>query len=110
MTRRTAFTGSAAGRRRERRAHLQSEASVSAEVLHRPTPSRVVLQCKRPATDRVVKAVDTETEYHKQILAGAAAYAEQRSSNKFYSKPKTEYGVMAVGRQKRKESSKPLTW
>ena len=74
MTRRTQFSGSASGRRRERRAHLQSEASVSAEVLHRPTPSRVVLQCKRPAADRVVKAVDTETEYHKQILAGAAKY------------------------------------
>ena len=74
MTRRTAFTGSASGRRRERRAHLQSEASVSAEVLHRPTPSRIVLQCKRPAADRVVKAVETETEYHKQILAGAAKY------------------------------------
>ena len=74
MTRRTQFSGSASGRRRERRAHLQSEASVSAEVLHRPTPSRVVLQCKRPAADRVVKAVETETEYHKQILAGAAKY------------------------------------
>ncbi|MFY0403316.1 antitermination protein N [Pantoea dispersa] len=75
MTRRTQFTGSAAGRRRERRAHLQSEASSSSEVMHRPTPNRVVLQCKRPAADRVVKAVDTETEYHKQILAGAAKYA-----------------------------------
>ena len=74
MTRRTQFSGSASGRRRERRAHLQSEASVNAEVMHRPTPSRVVLQCKRPVTDRVVKAVDTETEYHKQILAGAAKY------------------------------------
>jgi len=74
MTRRTQFSGSASGRRRERRAHLQSEASVNAEMLHRPTPSRVVLQCKRPAADRVVKAVDTETEYHKQILAGAAKY------------------------------------
>ncbi|MET3817299.1 antitermination protein N [Pantoea sp. UYEF8] len=74
MTRRTQFAGSSSGRRRERRAHLQSEASVSAEVLHRPTPGRVVLQCKRPAADRVVKAVETETEYHKQILAGAAKY------------------------------------
>lgn len=74
MTRRTQFSGSASGRRRERRAHLQSEASVNAEVMHRPTPSRVVLQCKRPAADRVVKAVDTDTDYHKQILAGAAKY------------------------------------
>lgn len=74
MTRRTQFAGSAAGRRRERRAGLQSVASVSAEVLHRPTPSRVVLQCKRKPADAVSKAVDTETEYHKQILAGAAKY------------------------------------
>lgn len=74
MTRRTQFAGSAAGRRRERRAGLQSEASVSAEVLHRPTPSRVVLQCKRKPVDVVSKAVDTETEYHKQIRAGAAKY------------------------------------
>lgn len=74
MTRRTQFSGSASGRRRERRAHLQSEASVSAEVLHRPVPSRVVLQCKRKPVDTVSRAVIAETEYHKQILAGAAAY------------------------------------
>lgn len=109
MTRRTQFTGSAAGRRRERRAHLQSEVSSSSEVMHRPTPNRVVLQCKRPAADRVVKAVDTETEYHKQILAGADKYVSP-SKSVFNSKPKSEYGVMAAGRQKRKESSKPLTW
>ncbi|PKH21450.1 antitermination protein N [Enterobacterales bacterium CwR94] len=74
MTRRTQFAGSASGRRRERRAGLQSEASNSSEVMHRPTPNRVVLQCKRSTADRVMKAVDTETEYHKQILAGAAKY------------------------------------
>lgn len=74
MTRRTQFSGSASGRRRERRAHLQSEASVNAGVLHRPTPSRVVLQCKRKPVDAVTRAVDTDTEYHKQILAGASKY------------------------------------
>lgn len=36
--------------------------------------SRAEIACKRPAADRVVKAVETETEYHKQILAGAAKY------------------------------------
>ncbi|MFZ4215739.1 antitermination protein N [Pantoea endophytica] len=81
MTRKTQFAGSAAGRRRERRAGLQSEASVSAEVFHRPNPSRVVLQCKRKPADRVMKAVDTETEYHKQILAGAAKYIGGEISN-----------------------------
>jgi len=75
MTRRTTFNGSAAGRRRERRASLQSEASVSSEALHRPTDSRVVLSCKRPAMSRTDKAVETETEYRKQILAAAARYA-----------------------------------
>lgn len=91
MTRRTQFSGSASDRRRERRAHLQSEASVSAEVSHRPTPSRVVLQCKRLAADRVVKAVETETENHKQILAGAAMYVEHRISTK-YQKVSNEAG------------------
>ncbi|EOF6195399.1 antitermination protein [Salmonella enterica] len=46
MTRRTAFNGSAAGRRRERRAALQNETTASSEVLHRPTLSRVQIQAK----------------------------------------------------------------
>lgn len=47
MSRRTEFNGSSAARRRARRAELQSQEAVSSEVMHRPTPSRVVLQCKR---------------------------------------------------------------
>ena len=74
MSRRTAFNGSAAGRRRERRASLQSEASLNSDVMHRPTESRVVLSCKRQAMSRTDKAVETETEYRKQILAGASKY------------------------------------
>ncbi|EAQ6304729.1 antitermination protein [Salmonella enterica] len=46
MTRRTVFNGSAAGRRRERRAALQNETTASSEVLHRPTLSRVQIQAK----------------------------------------------------------------
>ncbi|MCZ4057825.1 hypothetical protein O3W44_00200 [Pantoea sp. LMR881] len=107
MTRRTAFAGSSAGRRRERRAHLQSDVSNSSEALHRPTPSRVVLQCKRKPVDVVSKAVDTDTEYHKQILAGAEKYVSP-SKSVFNSKPKSEYGFMAVGRQKMKGKSIPL--
>lgn len=61
MTRRTQFAGSASGRRRERRAHLQSEASLSAEVLHRPTPSRITLQLQRKPADRVAKAIEVQT-------------------------------------------------
>ncbi|MBY4887742.1 hypothetical protein K5Y32_07320 [Pantoea sp. DY-15] len=35
---------------------------------------RPILTMNRKPADRVMKAVDTETEYHKQILAGAAKY------------------------------------
>lgn len=47
MSRRTEFKGSSTARRRARRAELQSQEALSSEVMHRPTPSRVVLQCKR---------------------------------------------------------------
>lgn len=36
--------------------------------------SRAEIACKRQVTPSVNRAVDTETEYHKQILAGAAKY------------------------------------
>ena len=52
MTRRTSFNGSASGRRRERRAALQNEVTASSEALHRPTESRVQLQCKRKPSMR----------------------------------------------------------
>ncbi|MCG4489949.1 hypothetical protein R9K59_00910, partial [Escherichia coli] len=46
MSRKTEFKGTAASRRRARRANLQSQEAISSDKLHRPTPSRVVLQCK----------------------------------------------------------------
>ncbi|EOG8694077.1 antitermination protein N, partial [Cronobacter sakazakii] len=52
MSRRTEFKGSSAARRRERRAHMQSADSISSEVMHRPTPSKVELQCKRKVSMR----------------------------------------------------------
>ncbi|MCW0353986.1 antitermination protein [Pantoea ananatis] len=107
MTRRTQFTGSAPGRRRKRRAQLQSEASSSSEVLHRPTPGRVVLQYKRQVTPSVNRAVDTETEYHKQILAGAAAYVEYRINNK-YLKVNNEAGRQIHAVQKKRGRMLPL--
>lgn len=44
MSRKTEFKGTAASRRRARRANLQSQEAISSDKLHRPTPSRVVLQ------------------------------------------------------------------
>lgn len=46
MSRRTAFNGSASGRRRERRAALQSELTNSTDTLHRPTLSRAQKQAQ----------------------------------------------------------------
>lgn len=64
MSRRTAFNGSSAARRRERRAHLQSEAAISSEVMHRPTPARVELQCKRKPTMRAEVVTITSQVKH----------------------------------------------
>ncbi|MCM5040514.1 antitermination protein N, partial [Escherichia coli] len=40
MSRKTEFKGTAASRRRARRANLQSQKAISSDKLHRPTPSR----------------------------------------------------------------------
>lgn len=64
-------------RRRAARAEKQAEwkdanpllVGVKAKPVCRP-----ILTLNRKPADRVTKAVDTETEYHKQILAGAAKY------------------------------------
>lgn len=78
MSRRTEFKGSSAARRRERRAHLQSSESVSSEVMHRPTPSKVELHCKRKPSLRaeVVTITTTRQEYHGSVcLPQVAMYA-----------------------------------
>jgi|GEM_PF-569021 len=69
--------------------------------------SRAEIACKRPAADRVVKAVDTETEYHKQILAGASMYVEHRISTK-YQKVSNEAGRQIHAVQKMRGKSIPL--
>ncbi|WP_312055820.1 antitermination protein N [Pantoea brenneri] len=64
-------------RRREQRAAKQKEWKAANPLLvgvKAKPDCRPVLTLNRKAVDRVVKAVDTETEYHKQILAGAAKY------------------------------------
>lgn len=64
-------------RRRAARAEKQSAWKDANPLLVGVTAKpacRPILTLNRKPTDRVVKAVDTETEYHKQILAGAAKY------------------------------------
>jgi len=68
---------------------------------------RPVLTLNRKPVDRVVKAVDTETEYHKQILVGAAAYVEHRISTK-YQRVTNEAGRQIHAVQKMCGKSIPL--
>lgn len=68
---------------------------------------RPILTLNRKPTDRVVKAVDTETEYQKQILAGAAAYIEHRISTK-YQRVSNEAGRQIHAVQKMRGKSIPL--
>lgn len=64
-------------RRRERRAAKQAEWKQANPLLvgvkAKPT-CRPILTLNRKPVDRVVKAVDTETEYYKQIQAAAEKY------------------------------------
>ena len=97
-------------RRRAARAEKQAEwkdanpllVGVKAKPVCRP-----ILTLNRKPTDRVVKAVDTETEYHKQILAGASMYVEHRISTK-YQKVSNEAGRQIHAVQKFKGRSIPL--
>ncbi|WP_446027848.1 transcriptional antitermination N peptide [Lelliottia amnigena] len=94
MTRRTQFNGSASGRRRERRAALQSELTNSADALHRPTLSRAQKQaqgshftpsCIEDATPIKFVAQDAvwqQQEYRRQLERAAIVY-----SNEFGHKP-----------------------
>ncbi|HAT2218629.1 TPA: antitermination protein N [Citrobacter freundii] len=85
MTRRTSFNGSASGRRRERRAALQNEVTASSEALHRPTESRVQLQCKRKPSMRseVVTITTMVSQYSgSTCLPDVALYSAGHRSRK----------------------------
>lgn len=89
MTRRTAFNGSASGRRRERRAALQNEITASSEVLHRPTLSRAQIQAKgnhetpkriedaKPLKFMVQDAFWQLEEYKRNLERAAIVYASE---------------------------------
>ncbi|HHS9775865.1 TPA: antitermination protein [Raoultella ornithinolytica] len=116
MTRRTSFSGSAAGRRRERRAALQNSETSSVEVMHRPTLSRAQLQAKgthhtpgsaEEATPIKFVAQDVDwncEEYKRQIERAAIVY-----SNEFGHKPLDggmclpEVALFAAGHRKSKQ-------
>lgn len=106
MTRRTQFTGSAAGRRRVRRAELQSEASKSSEEMHRPTLS--LSGSKRSSVERAVKPIDLSDlfAYQDQIQKHADSI-EKKNHRIWYSNP-GERGITCTGRQKVRGRSIPV--
>ena len=69
--------------------------------------SRAENHFRRVASERVSKAVDTETQYYRQILAGAAMYMEYRISTK-HRKVNNEAGRQIHAVQKQQRRSKPL--
>ena len=106
MTRRTQFNGSAAGRRRVRRADLQSEESSSSEVMHRPTLSLSV--SRRSSVERAVNPIDlSELFAYQEQIQKHADRIEKQNHKVWYSKP-GERGVTCTGRQKVRGRSIPL--
>lgn len=126
MTRRTAFNGSAAGRRRERRAALQNETTASSEVLHRPTLSRVQIQAKgkHETPKRIGDAKSLQfmakdafwqlEEYKRQIERAAIVFENEirkpadSKNHRIYYHDANPLGNKIHAVQRMKLSSKPL--
>ncbi|MFR4487216.1 MAG: antitermination protein N [Escherichia coli] len=83
MSRKTEFKGTAASRRRARRANLQSQEAISSDKLHRPPPSRVVSQCKlKPARGRSDNLTTLIRKYEgSTCLPNVALYAAGYRNN-----------------------------
>lgn len=69
--------------------------------------SRAENHCRRVVSDRVSMAVETDTEYRKQIRAAAAKYVEHRVKSK-YLKVCNEAGRQIRAVQKPRRRSIPL--
>ncbi len=79
MSRKTEFKGTAASRRRTRRANLQSQESISSDKLHRPTPSRVVFAMQAQTSNERAEVITLTTLTRKYegstCLPNVAIYA-----------------------------------
>lgn len=126
MTRRTAFNGSASGRRRERRAALQNAVTASSEVMHRPTLSRAQIQAKgkhetpkriedaKPIKFMVQDAFWQMEEYKRQIERAAIVFENEirkptdSKNHRTYYRDVNPLGNKIHAVQRMKLSSKPL--
>lgn len=116
MTRRTSFNGSASGRRRERRAALQSELTSSTDILHRPTLSRAQKQaqgshftpaCIEDATPIKFVAQDAvwqQQEYKRHLERAAVLYANEFGNKSMESGMcLPEVAIFAAGHRRSKQ-------
>ncbi|MBZ7580712.1 antitermination protein [Klebsiella michiganensis] len=116
MSRKTAFNGSAAGRRRAQRSHLQNPQTLSSDLIHRPTPSRAQIQAKgkHHTPERIGDALPIKfvaldifwqrEEYKRQIERATIIYQQEFAHQ--YAQPGTwlfQRAIYALGLQKRKK-------
>ncbi|QGN37871.1 antitermination protein [Klebsiella oxytoca] len=116
MSRKTPFNGSAAGRRRAQRSHLQNSAALSSDFIHRPTPCRAQIQAKGKhyTPERIEDALPIKfiaqdvfwhrEEYKRQILRATLIYQQEFAHR--YIEPGTylcHRAIYALGLQKRKK-------
>lgn len=116
MSRKTAFNGSAAGRRRAQRAHLQNPQTLSSDLIHRPTPSRAQIQAKggHHTPSRIEDALPIKfvaqdifwqrEEYKRQIVRATVIY--QHAFAHDYREPSSylcQRAIYALGLQRRKK-------
>lgn len=102
---------SAQDRRRERRAAKQAEWKQANPLLvgvkAKPT-CRPILTLNRKPVDRVVKAVDTDTEYYKQIQAAAERATLSLGKPKNFNTVRPGATHIVNARQKMRGKSIPL--
>lgn len=118
MSRKTVFTGSAAGRRRERRLCLQpvaiDDVGLELAMTERPTPSKVERAARR-RINRVKKAVapihneyGAQIQKYAEIVEARCKKIDRINHQNWYSEPKKESGFDCRGRQPVRGKSIPL--
>lgn len=114
MSRKTAFNGSAAGRRRAQRSHLQNPQTLSSDLIHRPTPSAQIQakgkhhtpECIEDALPIKFVAQDIfwqRERYKRQIERATIIYQQEFFHTSMRSQELAlQRAIYALGLQKRK--------
>lgn len=121
MSRKTAFNGSAAGRRRAQRSHLQNPQTLSSDLIHRPTPSRAQIQAKgkHHTPERIEDALPIKfvaldifwqrEEYKRQIERATIIYQQEFAHQYAQPEPRSSRGQFMRLVCKKKENNGEVT-